>query len=74
MNIEVRDRGLGIADAQRAYLFEPFYTTKPAGQGTGLGLPIASKIVEEHHGSIQLESVPGSGTRVRVRLPLQPQE
>jgi Na+/proline symporter/signal transduction histidine kinase len=74
VNIEVRDRGLGIAEAHRAYLFEPFYTTKPAGQGTGLGLPIASKIVEEHHGSIQLESVPGSGTRVLVRLPLQPQE
>jgi signal transduction histidine kinase len=57
-------------------LFEPFYTTKDADVGTGLGLPIVRDIVNKHHGAITVESVPDEGTIFTVRLPLgvSPQE
>jgi two-component system NtrC family sensor kinase len=51
-------------------LFEPFFTTKPPGVGTGLGLPLCRGIVEEHGGSISVESQPGQGTVFRVVLPV----
>jgi signal transduction histidine kinase len=52
---------------QVARVFEPFYTTK--SRGLGLGMPYARKIVEQHAGKIQVESRPGEGTRIQVRLP-----
>jgi PAS domain S-box-containing protein len=64
--IAVVDQGHGIEDVER--VFEPYYTTKP--KGTGLGLAIARQIVEEHHGRILVESRPGQGTTVRIRLPV----
>lgn len=70
LEISVRDNGCGIAAADRALIFEPFFTTKPVGKGTGLGLPIAKNIVNQHGGEIDLESEPGNGTCVRVRLPV----
>jgi signal transduction histidine kinase len=68
--IEVQDNGPGVPAEIQERVFEPFFTTKDVGQGTGLGLDIARRIVEQHHGSIRLFSEPGS-TRFVVRLPLR---
>jgi signal transduction histidine kinase len=68
--IEVMDRGQGIPEELRETVFEPFYTTKPTGQGTGLGLSLASKIIEDHGGKLTIDSQAGLGTRVVVSLPL----
>jgi signal transduction histidine kinase len=70
--IEVADTGEGIAPEARPRLFEPFYTTKPAGVGTGLGLSICQSVVLEHRGTIEVESEPGKGSLFRVTLPLPP--
>jgi two-component system NtrC family sensor kinase len=68
--IEIRDTGCGMDAETQAHIFEPFFTTKPVGQGTGLGLSIVFRIIEDHRGSIDVESTPGEGTTFRVRLPL----
>ena len=65
--IEVADGGVGIPVERQARLFEPFQTTKPGG--SGLGLAIAHRIVTAHDGTIDVDSRPGVGTRVRVDLP-----
>ncbi len=65
--LAVRDDGPGIAPEHRAKLFDPFFTTKP--EGTGLGLAVSSKIVEEHRGTIHVETQPGGGTAFIVELP-----
>jgi PAS domain S-box-containing protein len=69
--IEVMDQGQGIPEEIRETIFEPFYTTKPTGQGTGLGLSLAYKIIEDHNGTLAIDSQPGLGTRVIVHLPLR---
>jgi PAS domain S-box-containing protein len=66
---EVTDNGPGIEPAVLARVFDPFYTTKPIGIGTGLGLPICRSIVEGFGGRVDLESEPGKGTTARVTLP-----
>lgn len=66
--ISVIDDGMGITNEQRTRLFEPFYSTRE--EGTGLGLPVAQRIVRMHDGEIVVESTPGTGTTVRVVLPL----
>ena len=66
--IEVKDRGAGISPELKKQVFRPFFTSK--NKGTGLGLPIARKIIEAHGGSISLESESGEGTVVTIRLPL----
>lgn len=68
--IVVADQGSGVPLELRDRVFEPFFTTKQPGEGTGLGLPIAYSIVRDHGGTIALESRPGEGTQVIVRLPL----
>jgi signal transduction histidine kinase len=69
--VQVVDNGPGMAAEVRLRVFEPFFTTKPAGWGTGLGLAVAFAIITQHHkGRIDIESTPGEGTRVTVRLPL----
>jgi nitrogen fixation negative regulator NifL len=70
VRLEVADTGPGIPDEVLARIFEPFYTTKPVGQGTGLGLPLCQGIVESHGGSIRVDSKPGEGATFRIELPL----
>ncbi len=67
--IEVRDTGSGIDPEHVERVFDPFFTTKPVGEGTGLGLSISHNIVRSFGGDIQVESVPGEGTVMRVILP-----
>jgi PAS domain S-box-containing protein len=67
--ISVADDGAGIRPEDRAKIFEPFFTTKTDGRGTGLGLSIVRNIVEDHHGSIEVDSVPGRGARFTIVLP-----
>ena len=70
--IEIRDTGPGVPPELQERIFERFFTTKPWGEGTGLGLDISQRIVvNKHHGSLRVESVPGD-CRFQVRLPLQP--
>ncbi len=69
VRIAVADTGRGIAPEHREKIFEPFFTTKESGRGTGLGLAIAAQVVEDHHGSISVESEPGEGTVFTVTLP-----
>lgn len=68
----VEDQGCGIAEDLHERVFEPFFTTKAPGRGTGLGLPLVYGIVRDHGGEVRLDSTPGTGTRVTLRLP-QPQ-
>lgn len=65
---ECKDTGPGVADAIRQDIFKPFFTTKPAGQGTGLGLYICHDIVERHGGTLTLEKSHGKGARFVVKL------
>lgn len=67
--VTIRDTGAGIAAEHLPHIFEPFYTTKPVGSGTGLGLAIARQTVTDHHGRIEVESTPGTGTTARVFMP-----
>ncbi len=70
VRIVVSDNGCGITDEQKARIFDPFYTTRPDAGGTGLGLSIAYGIVNDHAGSIEVDSVVGQGTTISVELPL----
>jgi signal transduction histidine kinase len=67
--LEVTDNGAGIASEHQARLFEPFFTTRPVGEGLGLGLSICHELVTRHQGRIEVESQEGRGARFRVRLP-----
>ena len=67
--IEVSDSGIGIAPENVAKIYDPFYTTKGVGRGTGLGLAVSYGIVQEHSGHISVESTPGHGTTFRITLP-----
>ena len=65
------DFGAGIGPEALPRIFEPFYTTKGPGRGTGLGLAIVDHIVRAHGGDVLVDSSPGRGTTMRVRLPLE---
>jgi two-component system, NtrC family, sensor kinase len=66
---EVVDEGVGIRRAELNKIFEPFYTTKPPGRGTGLGLSVCYAIVSAHGGRIEVDSIPGAGSVFRILLP-----
>jgi two-component system sensor histidine kinase HydH len=68
--IEVTDNGAGIRPEHRERIFLPFFTTKPTG--TGLGMAIVKKLMDLHGGEIEIDSVPGRGTTVRLLLPPAP--
>jgi signal transduction histidine kinase len=67
--ISIRDTGSGMEPSTIKRLGEPFFTTKPAGMGTGLGISISLGIIERHHGHLRFESVTGQGTTAIVELP-----
>ena len=67
--LSVTDSGAGMTPDEAAHAFEPFYTTKPVGQGTGLGLSMVHGFAEQSGGFVTLESEPGRGTRVALHLP-----
>ncbi len=69
--IEIEDNGAGMETAVSRHIFEPFYTTKGVGEGTGLGLSVSYFIITEHHeGTIEVESTPGKGSNFLIKLPI----
>ena len=68
IELRVEDNGVGFPEELKNRMFEPYATTKP--KGTGLGLPVVKKIVEEHHGEIDVCNIEGGGARISVRLPV----
>lgn len=72
--VSFRDTGIGINKENRPRLFEPFYTTKKKGKGVGLGLSVVYGIIQEHGGTIDVQSPPGKGTTFTVMLPIEPQD
>ncbi len=70
INVSIADNGTGIPDALRKKIFQPFFTTKPTGQGTGLGLSLSYDIVKAHGGELSLESTAGEGTTFTIQLPV----
>jgi PAS domain S-box-containing protein len=71
VEVSIQDSGSGIPEEIKPKIFEAFFTTKPAGEGTGLGLDIVKRIVEKHKGTISFESQEGVGTTFFVRIPLE---
>jgi two-component system, NtrC family, sensor kinase len=70
VDIRIRDNGIGIWSSMREKMFNPFFTTKPAGEGTGLGLSLSHDIVvKQHGGAIDVETEPGAFTEFRIILP-----
>ena len=68
--VEVSDTGAGIPPEALSRIYDPFFTTKAQGQGTGLGLSVTYGVVQEHHGAIECDSEPGQGARFTLTLPL----
>lgn len=69
VTVTIQDTGCGIPEDVRDKIFKPFFTTKPAGEGSGLGLDIVQKIIEKHQGKISFYSVEGEGTTFTIWLP-----
>jgi signal transduction histidine kinase len=70
LEIEITDSGVGMDENNVKKIFDPFYTTKPAGKGTGLGLAVCYGIITAHHGKIEVSSEKFSGTTFKISLPL----
>ena len=71
VHLTIRDNGLGISNEHMSNIFNPFYTTKPPGEGTGLGLSLSYFIITEfHEGDISVSSTEGIGTTFHIQLPL----
>jgi two-component system, NtrC family, sensor kinase len=68
--ISVKDNGPGIPEEIKNKIFQPFFTTKPTGQGTGLGLSLSYDIVKAHGGELNLDSKENEGTTFNLMLPL----
>jgi two-component system, NtrC family, sensor kinase len=74
VRVEVEDHGGGIAPEHLPHISEPFFSTKPVGDGAGLGLSVSYGIVRDHGGSLEVESTAGRGSLFRIRLPVYPSE
>ncbi len=70
VEVKIRDNGCGIAGDDMAQIFDPFFSAKPPGEGTGLGLWVSKNVIESFGGKISVESSLGSGTLVRLRVPI----
>jgi signal transduction histidine kinase len=70
VDVRIADTGHGIQPDQVSKIFDPYFTTKQGKSGTGLGLYITKKVVEDHSGSIKVDSTPGAGTTFTIRLPI----
>ena len=70
VTVVIGDTGLGMTPEVASHIFEPFYTTKVAGDGTGLGLSVSYGIIQAHHGTIEVTSSPGMGSAFTLHLPL----
>jgi signal transduction histidine kinase len=71
--VTISDNGVGMAREVLERIYDPFFTTKPVGEGTGLGMAIVYGIVQEHGASISVESAPGLGTSFQLRIPFRHQ-
>jgi two-component system, NtrC family, sensor kinase len=69
VEISISDNGPGIPDAIKDKIFQPFFTTKPTGQGTGLGLSLSYDIVKAHGGGLRVDSSDGMGAEFIIQLP-----
>lgn len=69
MKVNIKDNGKGIPEDEKQKIFDPFYTTKVSGEGSGLGLDIVKRIIEHHDGRVELRSEPGS-TEFSIYIPL----
>jgi signal transduction histidine kinase len=74
VRLSLSDTGLGMDAATQARIFEPYFTTKAPGRGSGLGLATCAEIIQQHGGSIQVESYPRHGTTVTIDLPCGPRD
>jgi two-component system cell cycle sensor histidine kinase/response regulator CckA len=72
--LQVSDDGAGMDEATRNRIFEPFFTTKAKGKGTGLGMPVVYGVMQMHHGTIDVTSVPGQGTTIALYFPIVAEE
>jgi len=70
VEIKIRDTGVGMSDENKKHIFDPFYTTKPQGEGTGLGLSVCCEILRVLDGELRVESKLGEGTTCYVKLPI----
>lgn len=68
--LSFKDNGIGMDENTQKRIFEPFFTTKPVGEGTGLGMSIVFKTIEQHKGGITVRSTPGIGTEFNIKLPV----
>nr|HPR01613.1 HAMP domain-containing sensor histidine kinase [Saprospiraceae bacterium] len=66
----ISDNGPGIPDSIKDKIFQPFFTTKPTGQGTGLGLSLAYDIVKAHGGKLKMDTKEGEGSEFIIQLPV----
>jgi signal transduction histidine kinase len=69
--VQVKDTGCGIPEDHLPHIFDPFFSTKEVGYGTGLGLSVAHGIIEQHNGTLSVESKVGEGSVFTIRLPLR---
>ena len=69
IRIEIVDNGIGISEENLKNIFNPFFTTKPSGEGTGLGMSMAYDIIKKHGGTIDLFSTEGEGVTTKIELP-----
>jgi len=69
--VSIADNGVGMSAKVKEHIYDPFFTTKPVGEGTGLGMAIVYGIVEDHHGRIHVESTEGEGSTFTLELPVR---